>query len=194
MKSARPLLLVAATALCIAGCSDPTSTVPEPGPGATLAASRGTPDLTRLATFRPPPSVTIAGAKKWIGPAGGRLDFHGFAIDVPAGAVDRVTQFSIRLPVDAKSSERVLAEFGPHQGFALPVTIELPYAGTSIEGSGATPAVLWWNSEVAAWEDMGGWVSADGARLATRTDHFSLYGTSTLDDSGGVTTSGGRIE
>ena len=195
MKSARSLLVLAA-ALCLAGCSDalaPTGGEPAPGP-AVLATSRGGPDLTRLARFHTPPSITIAWAKQWIGPAGGRLEFQGFAVDVPAGAVDRVTQFSIRLPVDPNGSERVVAEFGPHgQAFAVPVTIELPYAGTSIEGDGGAPTVLWWNAEINDWYDMGGLLTADGARVATQTTHFSIFGASSLS-SGGVTTSGGRGE
>ena len=118
------------------------------------------------------------------------MEFQGFAIDVPAGAVDRVTKFSIRLPVDPHGSERVVAEFGPHGGeFAAPVTIELPLAGTSVEGS-ASAGIFWWDGE--SWSDMGGVVTVDGERIATATDHFSTYGTS--DDSlmgGGVTASGG---
>ena len=190
MKSARSLLLLAA-ALALAGCAD--AIAPTAGERA-LATGRGGPDLTRLAKFRTPPSVTVAWAKKWIGPAGGRLEFAGFAVDVPAGAVDRVVQFSIRLPVDPNGSERVLAEFGPHgQTFAVPVTIELPYTGTSIEGDGALPTVLWWDAGIGDWADMGGGLTTDGARVGTRTTHFSLYGTTSLD-SGGVTSSGGRGE
>ena len=195
MNSARTLLLLAAAALSLAGCSDALAPGAAPAPGtAALAAGRRGPDLTRLAKFRTPPAVTIAWAKRWIGPAGGRLEFAGFAVDVPAGAVDRVTQFSIRLPVDPKGSERVVAEFGPHgQTFALPVTIELPYAGTSIESDGGTPTVVWWDPAIDDWSDMGGVLTPDGARLTTRTTHFSLYGTTSLT-SGGVTTSGGRGE
>lgn len=194
MKAARSLLLVAATALSLAGCSEAATTAPERASGVALAESRGGPDLTRLAKFRTPPSITIAWAKRWIGAEGGRLEFHGFAVEVPAGAVDRLTQFSIRLPVDPDGSERVLAEFGPHQDFAVPVTIELPYAGTSIEGDGQRATVLWWNPDARDWSDMGAWLSADGGRLVTVTDHFSLFGTSSGYDSGGVTTSGGRSD
>lgn len=151
-------------------------------------------DLSRLATFQQRPKVTIAWAKKWIGPEGGRLEFQGFAIDVPAGAVDKVTQFSIRLPVEPKRSERVVAEFGPHnRQFRAPVTIEFPYAGTSVFGApGAT--IVWWN---AGWVDMGATVTEDGSRLRTQTDHFSTYGTTDTEDGtveargGTVTTSGG---
>lgn len=144
-------------------------------------------DLNALARFNTKPQITVAWAKKWIGPEGGRLDFYGFAIEVPAGAVDKVTQFSIRLPIDLHGSERVVAEFGPHaQPFNKPVAIELPYRNTSIEGS-ATPTIVWWNN---GWVDMGATVTADGQRLRTSTGHFSEYGT-TDQRGGAVVVSGG---
>lgn len=179
--------------LAAPGCADrdvPTGVTPD----ATAAAPRfGQADggaLEALATFRQPPSITIAWAKKWIGPEGGRLDFMGFAIEVPPGAVDKVTMFTINLPVDPKAAERVVAEFGPHnQQFAVPVTIEFPFRGTSIEGS-TTPKIVWWND---AWVNMGATLTADGARLKTQTDHFSTYGTTdtTLERGGSISASGG---
>ncbi|HLM43415.1 MAG TPA: hypothetical protein VK458_06080, partial [Myxococcaceae bacterium] len=128
--------LVLAVLFVAPGCADrevPTALAPATAPS---LGQGSTPDLSNVATYRKRPSLTIAWAKKWIGPEGGRLDFQGFAIVVPAGAVDKVTQFSISLPVDPHGSERVTAEFGPHnQLFAQPVTIELPFQGTSIEAS-----------------------------------------------------------
>lgn len=180
------ITLTLAVSLLAAGCADA---------GSPLAARQGmpafntgtSPDLARLAKFRQTPQVTIAWAKKWIGPQGGRLDFYGFAIEVPPGAVDKVTMFTIRLPVDPSGAEHVVAEFGPHnQQFARPVAIELPLRGTSIEGS-ATPTIVWWD---AAWVDMGATVTSDGKRLRTLTDHFSTYGT-TENRGGAIATSGG---
>ena len=173
------------------GCAEreaPTALAPAAAPS---FGQGGSPNLASVATYRQRPSVTIAWAKKWIGPEGGRLDFQGFAIVVPAGAVDRVTQFSISLPVDPQGAEHVVAEFGPHnQLFAQPVTIELPYGGTSIEGS-ATPTIVWWNDQ---WVDMGATRTSDGLRLQTRTNHFSTYATTSdyVSSRGGtLTISGG---
>ncbi|HEV2148262.1 MAG TPA: hypothetical protein VGR37_12730 [Longimicrobiaceae bacterium] len=174
------------------GCADRDASTPL-APTAAVPSFNETsaaPDLAAIATFRQRPAVTIAWAKKWIGPEGGRLDFQGFAIDVPAGAVDKVTMFSINLPVDPKGSEHVVAEFGPHnKSFAVPVTIELPLRGTSIEGS-ATKTIVWWNN---GWVDMGGAPTADGARLRTRTDHFSTYATTDTEvgRGGTISASGG---
>jgi hypothetical protein len=181
------LFLVAPVLLLAAGCSD-TPTSP-PAEGAAQAPlfnqGGGGPDVSRLATFNQRPSIQIAWARQWIGPEGGRLDYHGFAIDVPAGAVDRVTQFSIRLPVDPHGSGRVVAEFGPHgASFAVPVSIEFPFAGTSLEARN-DPTIVWWNDR---WVDMGATVTGNGARLRTTTDHFSTFGTA---ERGGVLVSGG---
>ena len=173
--------------LALADRGVPTALAPAAAPS---FGQGGSPNLASVATFRQRPSVTIAWAKKWIGPEGGRLDFQGFAIVVPAGAVDRVTQFSISLPVDPQGSEHVVAEFGPHnQLFAQPVTIELPFRGTSIEGS-TNPTIVWWNDQ---WVDMGASPTPDGLRLKTQTNHFSTYATSDVVTmrGGSITVSGG---
>lgn len=177
--AARWLAGILVLGITLSGCEDarmPTEAGNAPAePGhAALRAGSGL-EISALARFDAPRSITIAWAKKWIGPAGGRLDFQGFAIEVPPGAVSKTTQFSIRLPVDPGASERVVAEFGPHQTFDAPVVIELPYAGTSAYGGDAS--VGWWNQDVSMWQDMGGEVTADGERLRTSTDHFSTYGT-----------------
>jgi hypothetical protein len=179
--------LFLATIFGVSGCVDrevPTGA----SPGAALPAFNASgASLERLATFKTRRSLTIAWAKKWIGPEGGRLDFAGFAIDVPAGAVDRVTMFTINLPVDPQGSERVVAEFGPHnQTFAVPVTIEMPFVGTSLE-SAVEPTIVWWND---GWVNMGASLGSDGTRIRTKTNHFSTYGT--MDARGGsITVSGG---
>lgn len=178
--------LTLALSVLVAGCADAGDPLAA-RQGVPSFSAGGTPDVNALARFHERRQITIAWAKKWIGPEGGRLDFYGFAIEVPAGAVDKVTQFSIRLPVDPNGSERVVAEFGPHAvQFARPVAIELPYSGTTLQGS-SSPTIVWWNN---AWVNMGATVTADGQRLRTLTDHFSTYGT-TDARGGGLYTSGG---
>lgn len=200
VKFRNALLVVAATVVSLtAGCSDAGSPVsPRTPQGAALARTGATTSSTStttapneslvyLARFKVKPQITIAWAKAWIGPAGGRMDFVGFTVIVPPGAVDKVTMFSIKLPVDPNGSEHVVAEFGPHNTtFAQPITIGFPYRGTTVEGdAGAT--VVWWNDR---WEPMGGTVSADGSQLFTTTSHFSTYGTASYRG-GVITVSGG---
>jgi hypothetical protein len=184
-KLVSPLALF--LAILVTGCTDaenPLAAVPAAPAGPSLNSG----DMGSLARFRQKPQVTIAWAKKWIGPQGGRLDFMGFAIEVPAGTVDRMTMFSIRLPVAPQGSDHVVAEFGPHNSdFARPIAIELPYRGTTIE-AGAAPTIVWWNG---GWVNMGATVTADGQRLRTITDHFSTYGTTDAARGGTMVTSGG---
>lgn len=174
-------------AVVAGGCTDTNPTSSGAAPVEPAGPSLSSSQMSPLARFRTKPQVTIAWAKKWIGPEGGRLDFMGFAIDVPAGAVNKVTMFTIKLPVDPNGSEHVVAEFGPHSvQFQQPVAIEFPFRGTTIEGS-TSPTVVWWNG---GWVGMGGTVTADGQRLRTTTSHFSTYGT-TEARGGTMITSGG---
>jgi len=125
-------------------------------------------------------------AKAWIGPAGGTLSYYGFRIVVPAGAVDKVTMFTLSLPKEG--TERAVAEFGPHNVvFAQPVTIELPYVGTTSEGYEA--AALWYDESVNLWTPIGGTLTADGQRVQAQVRHFSTYGTA--ERGGTMTSSGG---
>jgi hypothetical protein len=184
------IALVAGLALLVGACADvphPTeSAAPE---GALYSSGSSDAKLDQIARFGEQRSIHIAWARTWIGPEGGRLDFLGFAIEVPPGAVSKRTAFSIHLPVDPKGSQHVVARFGPHgASFNVPVTIEFPLAGTSIEGS-SEQTVVWWNGS--EWEDVGGAPTADGERLRTTTDHFSEYGTTDEVRRGGISTSGG---
>jgi hypothetical protein len=132
------------------------------------------------------PNPVTGWAKAWIGPWGGRMDFLGFSVIVPAGAVDRVTMFTIKLPADLPGDDHVVAEFGPHNvAFAKPITIGFPYRGTTLEGD-PNGTVVWWNN---GWVPMGGTVSADGSQILTQTPHFSEYGTTSR--TGGMSISGG---
>ncbi len=179
-----PLLALAA------GCGESAS--PTAAPDATARAARGggAPDLSRVAMLRSRPQVTAGWAKAWIGPQGGRVDFAGFAIEVPAGAVERVTMFTIRIPLDREGSDRAIAEFGPHNvAFLKPVFIELPYKNTDVAGS--PTQVLWWNEADADWVGMGGTITADGLRVRTGTPHFSTYGTQGDARIGNIVVSGG---
>jgi hypothetical protein len=202
VKFRNALLAVAATVVTLtAGCADAGTPVSPraSAPDAALSRAGATTTSTtaefaapgdavaQLARFKVKPQVTIAWAKAWIGPAGGRVDFVGFTIIVPAGAVDKVTMFTIRLPVDPQGSEHVVAEFGPHNTtFAQPLTIGFPYRGTTVEGD-PYASVVWWNDR---WVNMGGTVSADGSQIFTTTTHFSEFGTASYRG-GTMTTAGG---
>jgi hypothetical protein len=201
VKFRNALLAVAATVVTLtAGCTDagtplsPRAAAPGAAFSRAGATTTSTSTLTapssavaQLALFKVKPQITIAWAKAWIGPEGGRVDFVGFTVIVPAGAVDKVTMFTIKLPVDPQGSEHVVAEFGPHNTtFAKPLTIGFPYRGTTVEGDGSA-TVVWWDN---GWVNMGGTVSADGSQIFTTTTHFSEFGTASFRGTG-LTASGG---
>jgi len=182
----RTLVLAACAPLLLAGCTDssPTAVLVRGGGAPSLQA--GPPAHAGLARFLARPSVGTSVAMAKFGPAGGRLEHGGFVIEVPAGAVDRVTQFSIRLPAEPSGDDRVIADFGPnHTGFAVPVTIELPYAGTDAFGEEASIVRVTPQGE---WEALPTTVTADGQRLRATTTHLSEYGSMR---SGGLLASGG---
>jgi hypothetical protein len=172
------------------GCADtvPTGSLAQPEAEALLTESGAMVALERLASFETPRVLNTVVGHRNIGPEGGRLEVHGFAVVVPAGAVREVTRFSIRLPT-GQSPERVVAVFGPHgTQFATPVTLEFPLAGTSVAGS-PSAAVVWWDGT--DWVEIGGTPTPDGARLRATTDHFSTYGTTDEGRGGGTLVSGG---
>lgn len=158
--------------------SDPAADRPQ------LSAQGG--DLTKLARYtdgRPKVLLGIAAAN--IGPDGGRVKLLDFEVVVPPGAVAQSTRFSIKMPADPTGSEYVYAEFTPHGAtFAVPVTLILPYKGTTSEGSDVR----------VMWNDAGTWVpfetslTADG-RIRATTNHFSEYGTEE-GNSKGITLNG----
>jgi hypothetical protein len=73
--------------------------------------------------------------------------------------------------------------------FAQPITIELPYVGTTSEGFAAK--ALWYDESTNRWTDQGGTLSADGQRVQTQVWHFSTYGAADTRGGGTVSTSGG---
>jgi hypothetical protein len=159
-----------ALVVVVTACADGGPTVPAPQFSETAEAAV---DVSRVALYRTgsPPYGTSATA--WIGPQGGTLRLLDIEVVVPPGAVTGATKFRIKLPADPKKAEHALAEFQPHNvTFVKPVTLRMPYRGTSAEG--LTPSVIWWNGS--SWIRYPTKLLPDG-RLETTTSHFSYYGT-----------------
>jgi hypothetical protein len=144
-------------------------------------------DLAKVAKFRVALPNEANFASQLIGPTGGSISLAGFSVTVPAGAVTQPTLFTITLPTDPRALKSVMASFGPHgMTFNVPVTLTLPYVGTTAEG-GAGIHVLWFDGS--DWVALPTDRTSDG-RIQTRTNHFSDYGTEEQDSTGrGVTLS-----
>lgn len=174
-----PLVLAASS------CAQDAPVEPSARPQFSVEAGK----LDQLARYQNGPlQITIGLALKTIGPQGGTIALAGFEVVVPPGAVDKATRFSIRLPIDPHASEFVRAEFGPHQQFAVPVTIRLPLKGTtSEEYTGAR--VLWWSGT--QWVPFETTLTEDG-RIEAKTSHFSEYGTEAPSSKGLILVGGGK--
>jgi hypothetical protein len=143
--------------------------------------------VTKLAKYEKSRRPIQTFAMQTIGPAGGTVSLGSFEIVVPAGALSQPTSLTIALPSDAKLAGYVVAEFGPHGiKFDLPVTIKLPFAGTTAD-SNLKMHVLWYDGS--QWTPLPSSVTTDG-RIQADTDHFSEYGTEE-DPSRGITLAGG---
>lgn len=159
----------------------------EASPRFSTTGGGGTADLRQVARYTVPPSDTVGFVKSWIGPKGGVVRFPGnFVIEVPAGAVDRVTMFEIHVSRSGPENGYVVGEFKPHQNFLRTVFVELPLKNTTAEGGAAS--VLWWNSASASWVNVGGTATRDGQRVRTEVKHFSTYATTGNGASAGSTT------
>ncbi len=160
-----------ALAALVAACGD-APVAPVMPPQYSAAQSN---DLSKVARYRNgPPQITIGFAMKAIGPAGGTISLAGFEVVVPPGAVSKWTNFTIRLPVDPRTSDHVWASFGPHgMVFAAPVTLKVPLRGTTADKD-KNAHVMWFDGS--QWLPLESKATGDG-RLQTRTTHFSDYGT-----------------
>ena len=163
---------VVVLALFSAACSDGPVTSDASVDRPQLTAQGG--DLTKLAKYTDGrPKILLGMAWAQIGPAGGRVKLLDFELIIPKGAVSKTTKFTIRMPADPTGSEYVYAEFLPHgTRFAVPVTLLLPYKGTTSEGSEVH--VMWNNA--GTWVPFETSLTEDG-RIAAKTNHFSEYGT-----------------
>lgn len=179
------LVLVGAVALAVhvAACSDvPVAPQSVPAFSATTDGK-----VTKLAKYEKGRRPSQTFAMQTIGPAGGSVSLGSFEIVVPEGALSFPTSVTIALPTDPRLAGYVVAEFGPHGiKFDVPVTIRLPFAGTTAD-SDVTMHVLWYNGS--EWTPLPSSITSDG-RVQADTDHFSEYGTEE-DPSRGITLAGG---
>jgi hypothetical protein len=154
-------------------CSDGGPTQPDPSYVVTEDVAESTVDVSRVAEYRINAPTSSMSVSAWIGPSGGTLRLLDFEVVVPPGAVLVSTKFRIKLPSDAKKLDHALAEFQPHGvPFLQPVTLRMPYRGTTAEGQ--TPSAIWWNG--VSWVRYPTTLLSEG-RLEITTDHFSFFGT-----------------
>jgi len=169
--------------LLTAACSESPVAPQTKSPTITSAAAPTT--LARYVSDAPP---VAAFASKTIGPEGGTLSLAGFAVVVPAGAVSKPTNFTIRLPGDARLAEYVSASFGPDAvRFARPLTLKLPYAGTT--SAGGTAHVVWFDGS--SWVALPTTTDTNDGSIQTQTTQLTNYGTEETEPAKGIEPVGG---
>jgi hypothetical protein len=111
-------------------------------------------------------------SRSTIGAAGGVVETEGARLTLPAGALAQPTEITIEATTgsgpptyDALSPVFQFGPAGLH--FAVPITVELTYAG---DGSGAT--VLWSTEDGAAYESLATTLDGTG-RASAQVLHFS---------------------
>ena len=105
---------------------------------------------------------------------GGRLVLLDVILDVPPGAVDNDTTFSIDIP----DINVFYNEFGTDGlVFNVPVTVTMSYRGADMSGvDESTIRLGWLNERTGAWEDMVCTVDLESKTVTGQLHHFSAYG------------------
>ena len=114
---------------------------------------------------------------------GGRLVLMDVVLDVPPGAVDNDTTFSIFIPDD----EKFLNEFGTDGlVFNVPVTVTMSYRGADLSYiNESTIRVGYLNEHSGQWEDIECALDQVNKTVTAKLYHFSAYGLIS-DEKGGV--------
>lgn len=165
-----PLLFSAA--LLLVHCSKPENGA-EPGPGPGNNGNGG----GQSGAIRPKgtPDGTVSGKK--IGAAGGTLEYPGarLTLIVPAGAVDKETDFSIQPITNTAPGGKGLAyRLSPEgQTFKKPVTLKIRYTGEDLKTT--IPAALGIATQKAngSWYTVGAKKNETDKTIEVQTTHFS---------------------
>lgn len=122
-------------------------------------------------------SAPVAASRR-IGPAGGILTVDGALLYIPAGALTKDVEITLRLP----AGSGVQAELAPHGlTFAKPVTLAFSMAGTGLDAGVASRELM---GAYFAGSSASGVIKAlelmplfrFGSFAALQTAHFSEYG------------------
>ena len=105
---------------------------------------------------------------------GGRLVLLDVVLDIPPGAVDRDTIFSIDIP----DIEVFYNEFGTDGlVFNVPVTVTMSYRSADLSNvDESTIRIGWLNEKTGVWEDMVCEVDRVNKTVTGQLHHFSAYG------------------
>lgn len=107
------------------------------------------------------------------GATGGRLELVDVILDVPAGALDNDTTYSIDIP----DINVFYNEFGTDGlVFNVPVTVTMSYRGADLSGvDESSIRIGWWDEDNLKWTDMVCTVDKVNQTVTGQLHHFSAY-------------------
>lgn len=105
---------------------------------------------------------------------GARIELVDVVLDIPAGAIDNDTLFSIRIP----DIEMFYNEFGTSGlVFNKPVTVTMSYRDADLTGiNESTIRIAWLNTRTGRWENVICTVNKIEKTVTGQLSHFSAYG------------------
>ena len=104
---------------------------------------------------------------------GGRLELVDVVLDIPAGALDVDTTYSIDIP----DLTVFYNEFGTDGlVFNVPVTVTMSYRGADLSGvDESTIRIGWWDEDGQKWVDMVCTIDKVNQTVTGQLHHFSAY-------------------
>jgi hypothetical protein len=164
------VVLTMVAALLLTGCSTESPVAPTSQPETTQpqVLSRGA--FASSAQTTPIPYYTEAVISA---ATGGRLQLFDVILDIPAGALDNDTTYSISIP----DINVFYNEFGTDGlVFKKPVTVTMSYRDADLSGiDESTIRIGWWDEDHGKWVDMSCQLDKVNRIVTGQLNHFSAY-------------------
>ena len=162
------VLLTVAAAMLLTGCSTESPVAPTNEPTQPQVLSRGALATGALATPVPLYTSAVISAAN-----GGRLQLFDVILDIPAGALDNDTTYSIGIP----DINVFFNEFGTDGlVFKQPVTVTMSYRDADLSGvDESSIRIGWWDAEHGQWIDMNCQLDKVNQVVTGQLYHFSAY-------------------
>lgn len=169
---------IALLAFAILGCSRslPTGPVAGDSPPQPIACMAG--EVVALpGGFQPTPVWQTVASRTLTPLLGGTVQGSRYKVVVPPLALTQATTISVR-QYDPNVIDFELLPHGTQ--FLLPVTVEIDYAGTSLDPAspsytGGLPVLLWFNDSTGIWELIPGVHNPLTKKYTVLLSHFSRY-------------------
>ncbi|MCX6834783.1 MAG: hypothetical protein NTW07_06560 [candidate division Zixibacteria bacterium] len=159
-------------AMMLIGCSTDSPVAPTltAAPSQPRVLSRGASPVSGSALGSPVNSYTESTI---VASQGGRLQLYDVVLDIPAGALDNDTLYSISIP----DLGVFYNEFGTDGlVFKKPVKVTMSYRDADLSGiNESTIRIGWWDEDNGRWIDMNCQLDRVNQVVVGELNHFSAY-------------------